>query len=150
VLGFADLRGYLQARTDAGLSIPRLSTELGVREWSVKRALTQAGVTCHRVLSGWSASAATPPQQRLTARAAELGFTDITAYLTDLLLARGWRLADVTVEFGAPRVTVWRLMDQYGIRRTRRSPPEQAAGERGRRAQAAAWQAPHRSAGRAN
>jgi len=32
-------------------------------------------------------------------------------------------------------------MDQHGIRRVRRTPRGQAAGERGRRAQAAAWQA---------
>jgi hypothetical protein len=31
-LGFADLRGYLQARSDAGLSIPQLAAELGVSE----------------------------------------------------------------------------------------------------------------------
>jgi hypothetical protein len=38
-------------------------------------------------------------------------------------------------------VTVRRLLDEHGIRRTRRTPREQAAGKRGRRAQAAAWQA---------
>jgi AraC-like DNA-binding protein len=44
-LGFVDLRGYLQARSDAGLSIPRLAAELGVSEWTVKRALREVGVT---------------------------------------------------------------------------------------------------------
>jgi hypothetical protein len=29
-LGFTDLRGYLQVRSDAGLSIPQLAAELGV------------------------------------------------------------------------------------------------------------------------
>jgi hypothetical protein len=38
-------------------------------------------------------------------------------------------------------VTVRRLLDEHGIRRVRRTPRELAAGEQGRRAQAAAWQA---------
>jgi hypothetical protein len=50
-------------------------------------------------------------------------------------------LAEVTAELGAHRTTVRRLMDEYGIRRVRRTPLEQAAGERGRRVQAPAWQA---------
>jgi hypothetical protein len=29
LLGFEDLRGYLQARCDAGCSVPRIATELG-------------------------------------------------------------------------------------------------------------------------
>jgi hypothetical protein len=38
-LGFADVPGYLEARSDAGLSIPRLAAELEVSEWTVKRSL---------------------------------------------------------------------------------------------------------------
>jgi AraC-like DNA-binding protein len=44
-LGFADLRGYLQARSDAGHSIPQLAAELDVNERTVKRSLGQGGVT---------------------------------------------------------------------------------------------------------
>jgi hypothetical protein len=39
-LGFADLRSFLQARSDTGLSVPQLATELGVTPWTVKQALT--------------------------------------------------------------------------------------------------------------
>jgi hypothetical protein len=60
-LGFTDLRGYLQAGSAAGLSIPRLAAELGVTPWTVKRQLTRAGVTLHHQLSGWPVSVATPP-----------------------------------------------------------------------------------------
>src|SRR6266487_6097064 len=37
-LGFRDLRGCLQARCDGGYSIPRIATELGVRDWHVQAA----------------------------------------------------------------------------------------------------------------
>jgi hypothetical protein len=33
--GFDDLRGYLQARCDAGYSVARIATELGVCDWQV-------------------------------------------------------------------------------------------------------------------
>jgi hypothetical protein len=43
-LGFTDLRGYLEAGSDASQSAPQLATELGVSERTVKQALTWAGV----------------------------------------------------------------------------------------------------------
>jgi hypothetical protein len=145
-LGFADLRGYLQARSDDGLSVPQLAAGIGLSEWTVKRALTQAGVRLPPRPQRLARQPRHATDQRLTGRAAKLGFADIRAYLADRLLVRGLPLAEVTVELGAHRRTVRRLMDEYGIRRTRRTPREQTAGARGRRAQAAAWQA--RRAGR--
>lgn len=44
--------------------------------------------------------------QRLTARATQLGFIDVQAYLADRLGVRAWPLAEVTAELGAHRVTV--------------------------------------------
>jgi hypothetical protein len=53
-LGFDDLRAYLQARCDAGYSVPRIAAELGVRDRQVQAALARSGVrlggTCNR---GW-------------------------------------------------------------------------------------------------
>jgi hypothetical protein len=72
--------------------------------------------------------------RRLTARTSQLGFADLGVYLADRLLVRGWAPGRGTAELGAHRRTVWRLMDQHGIRRIRRTPRELAAGERG-------WQA---------
>jgi AraC-like DNA-binding protein len=140
-LGFADLRGYLQARSDAGLSIPRLAAELGVSEWTVKQSLGQGDVKLLPRAERLARQRRHATDQRLAARAAKLGFADLRAYLADRLLVRGWLLAEVTAELGAHRRTVRRLMDEYGIRRIRRTPREQAAGARGRRAQAATWQA---------
>jgi AraC-like DNA-binding protein len=140
-LGFADLRGYVQARSNAGHSIPRLAAELEVSEWTVKRALRRVGVTLLPRAERLARQRRHATQQRLTARAAKLGFADLGAYLADRLLVRMWPLVEVTAELGTHRATVRRLMDQHGIRRERRTPQELAAGERGRRAQAAAWQA---------
>jgi AraC-like DNA-binding protein len=139
--GFADLCGYLQARCDAGLSLPRLAAELEVSQWTVKQALRQDGVRLLPRAERLARQRRHATDQRLAARAAKLGFADLRAYLADRLLVRGWLLAEVTAELGAHRVTVRRLLDQHGIRRVRRTPGEQAAGERGRQAQAAAWQA---------
>jgi AraC-like DNA-binding protein len=140
-LGLADLRRYLQAHSDAGLSIPQLAAELGVRKWTVKQALSQAGVTLPPRAERLAQQRRHATQQRLTAQTTQLGFTDVRAYLADRLVTRAWPLAEVTAELGAHRRTVRRLMEEHGIQRTRRTAGEVAAGERGRRAQATVWQA---------
>jgi AraC-like DNA-binding protein len=152
-LGFADLCDYLQARSDAGHSIPQLAAELDVSQWTVKRSLRQVGLRLRPRAERLARQRRHATDQRLAARAARLGFADLRAYLADRLLVRAWLLAEVTTELGAHRRTVRRLLDQHGFRRTRRTPRELAAWQRGRQAQAAAWQArrlaPHRPAGRA-
>jgi hypothetical protein len=60
-LGFEDLRGYLQARCDAGYSIPRIATELGVRDWQVQAALARSEVRLALARSGWQPSGAATP-----------------------------------------------------------------------------------------
>jgi hypothetical protein len=137
-LGFANLRGFLQARCDTGVSVPQLATELGVTQWTVKQALIHAEVTLSPRAERLARQRRHATEQRLTARAAQLGFADLRAYLADRLLVRAWPLAEVTAELGTHRVTIRRLMDHHGIRRARRTPREQAAGERGRPSQAAA------------
>jgi AraC-like DNA-binding protein len=76
-LGFADLRGYLQARSDAGLSIPRLAAELEVSQWTVKRSLRQGGVTLLPRAERLARQRRHATDQRLAARAAQLGFADL-------------------------------------------------------------------------
>jgi hypothetical protein len=44
-LGFGDLAGYLQARLDAGWSVPGLARELGVTDWQAKTAVARAEVS---------------------------------------------------------------------------------------------------------
>jgi hypothetical protein len=91
-LGFTDLPGYLQARSDAGMSVPWLATELGVSEWTVKRQLSRAGVTLPPTAERLARQRRHATEQRLTARAARLGFGDLRAYLADRVVTRAWPL----------------------------------------------------------
>lgn len=80
-------------------------------------------------------------EERIAARVAELGFADVGAYLVDRVVEQGWLLAEVAAGLVAHRLTVRRLMNQYGVGRTRRTPRERAASAAGRRVQSVSWQA---------
>jgi transposase len=139
--GFEDLRGYLQARCDAGTSIPRIAVELGVRDWQVQAALSRLQVRLAPRSQRLAAQRRHHTEERIANRVAALGFAEVRAYLADRVVEQGWLLAEVAAELGAHRVTVRRLLDRYGIRRVRRTPSERAAAESGRRVQAVGWQA---------
>jgi AraC-like DNA-binding protein len=141
VLGFEDLRAYLQARSDAGSSVPRIATELGVHGWQVQAALPRLGVRLAARPQRLAAQRRRYTEQRIAARVAALGFADVEAYLVDRVVQRAWLLAEVAAELGAHRLTVRRLLDRYGIRRVRRTPRERAAAASGRRVQSVGWQA---------
>jgi hypothetical protein len=99
-LGFPDLRGYLQARCDAGYSVPRLASELGVSEWTISQALAAQRVTLPSRREHLARQRRRFAQERIAARVVELGFADVRAYLQDRLLRREWLLADVAAELG--------------------------------------------------
>jgi hypothetical protein len=141
VLGFKDLRGYLQARCDAGASVPAIAAELGVRDWQVQTALARLGVRLAPRPQRLAAQRRRYTEQRIAAHVAALGFTDVEAYLVDRVVEQAWLLAEVAVELAAHRLTVRRLLDRYGIRRVRRTAMERAAAKSGRRVQAVGWQA---------
>jgi AraC-like DNA-binding protein len=139
--GFEDLRGYLQARCDAGASIPRIAAELGVGDWQVQTALSRSGVRLAPRRQRLAQQRQRHTEERIEARVAALGFADVEAYLADRVVQRGWLLAEVAAELVAHRVTVRRLLDRSGIRRVRRTHAERAASESGRSVQAVSWQA---------
>jgi hypothetical protein len=141
VLGFEDLHGYLQARCDTGHSIPRIATELGVRDWQVHAALSRLAVRLAPRSQRLAQQRRRYTEERIAARVAQLGFADVGMYLVDRVLEQGWLLAEVAAELAAHRVTVRRLLDRHGIRRVRRTPAERAASQSGRRVQAVRWQA---------
>ncbi len=141
MLGFESLRGYLQARCDAGASVPGIAAELGVGDWQVQAALARFGVRLAPRPQRLAAQRRRHTEERIADRVAALGFTDVRAYLADRVLERGWLLAEVVAEVGAHRLTVRRLMDRHGIRRVRRTPAERAASEAGRWVQSVSWQA---------
>jgi AraC-like DNA-binding protein len=140
-LGFADLRGYLQARCDAGHSVPGLAGELGASEWTITQALATLGVALSPRPERLARQRRRYSEQRIAKRVAALGFIDVRAYLVDRLLEREWLLAEVAAELAADRRTVRRLMHQAGVTRGRRNGRQLAAGEPGRRVQSASWQA---------
>jgi AraC-like DNA-binding protein len=141
VLGFEDLRGCLQARCDAGASVPRMAAELGVRDWQVQAALSRLAVRLAPRPQRLAAQRRRYTEERIAVRVAQLGFADVQAYLVDRVIEQAWLLAEVAAELAAHRVTVRRLLERYGIRRVRRTPAERAASELGRRVQAVGWQA---------
>jgi hypothetical protein len=146
VLGFESLRAYLQARCDAGASVPGIAAELGVRDWQVQAALARLPVRLASRPQRLATQRRQHTEERIAARVAELGFADVGAYLLDRVVERAWLLADVAAELAAHRLTVQRLLDRHGIRRGRRTPAERAAADAGRRVQTVGWQA--RRAGR--
>jgi hypothetical protein len=141
VLGFEDLHGYLQARCDAGHSIPRITAELGVRDWQVHAALSRLAVRLAHRRQRLAAQRRRYSEERIAARVVQLGFADVGAYLVDRVVARAWLVAEVAAELAAHRLTVRRLLERHGIRRVRRTPTERAAADEGRRVQAVGWQA---------
>jgi hypothetical protein len=139
-LGYADLRGHLQARCDSGHSVPGLAHDLGVSEWTVTQALATLGIVLPPRPQRLARLRRRYAEQRIAARVATLGFADVQAYLKNRLLKREWLLADAAAELAADRRTVRQLMQQAGVTRARRTAKQLAVGERGRRVQSASWQ----------
>jgi hypothetical protein len=135
VLGFDDLRAYLQARRDTGSSVPRIASELRVSDWQVQAALARSRVRLAPRPQRLAAQRRRYTEERIGDRVAELGFTDVKAYLVDRVIDQAWLLAEVAAELAAHRLTVRRLLDRYGIRRVRRTTAERAASKVGLRVQ---------------
>jgi hypothetical protein len=140
-LGFSDLQACLQTLCDAGYSLPRLAKELGTSQRLVSQALDELGVRLPPRRARLAQQRSRAAQERVAARVGELGFGDVEAYLVDRVAERDWLLSAVVAELGAAPVTVRRLLDRYGVRRSQRTSGEQAAAARGRRVQQAGWQA---------
>jgi hypothetical protein len=120
---------------------PRIAGELGVSDWQVQAALSRLAVRLAHRRQRLAQQRRRHTEERIAAHVAQLGFTDVGAYLADRVVQRGWLLAEVAAELGAHRLTVRRLLHCHGIRRVRRTPSERAAAESGRRVQSLGWQA---------
>jgi len=106
--GFEDLRGYLQARCDAGSSVSRIAAELGVGDWQVQAALARSGVRLPPRRQRLAQKRWRSTEKRIAARVAALGFADVGNYLADRVVDRGLLPAEVAAELAAHRVTVRR------------------------------------------
>jgi transcriptional regulator of acetoin/glycerol metabolism len=88
-----------------------------------RRLLDHAGLTPppRRVTSARQRRDTT--DQRLTTRAAELGFVSLQAYLVDRATRQEWPLPQVASELGIDRNTVRDRLDRHGLRRTKQTAP---------------------------
>jgi hypothetical protein len=105
VLGFDELLAYLQARCDAGHSVPQLAAELGLSDWQVGAALARLAVRLAPRPQRLAAQRRRFTEERIAARVAALGFTDVEAHLGDRVVEHGWLLAEVAAELAAHRTS---------------------------------------------
>jgi len=111
-LGFPDLGSYLVAGSQHHASLAQLASELDTTVDVIGRLLDQAGIrrSPRPVRSAHQRRRAT--DQRLTERAAQLGFPNLQAYLTDRVSRQAWSLAQVADELGIHRDTVRDRLDR--------------------------------------
>jgi AraC-like DNA-binding protein len=141
-LGFADLRGCLQGLLDDGWSVPQLATHLAATQAAIRHAITDHHLHQPPRRQQLARQRQHAAQQRAAARAAELGFGSVRAYLADRLVTKAWTLAAVAAELGAARGTLRRLQEEHQVRRV--------APTRRQRAAAAAASGPSRRRGRSS
>jgi len=126
-LGFADLRGCLQALLADGWSIPQLAGHLATTHAAIRRAIQDAHVRQPPRREQLARQRQRAAQQRAAAQVAALGFGSVRAYLLDRLVTQAWTQAQVTAELGAAPATVRRLLDRYQVRRVAPTRRQRAA-----------------------
>jgi hypothetical protein len=126
-LGFADLRGCLQALLDEGWSVPQLAVHLDTTQPAIRRAITDHHLHQPPHQERLARQRQRAAQQRAAARAAELGFGSVRAYLVDRLVTRAWTLEEVMGELGTARGTLRRLLDHHQVRRVAPTRRQRAA-----------------------
>jgi hypothetical protein len=89
-LGFADLRGCLQALLDDGRSIPQLATHLDTTQAAIRAAINDHHIRQPPRRQQLARQRQHAAQHRVDTRMAELGFPDVRAYLADRLGTRAW------------------------------------------------------------
>jgi hypothetical protein len=119
--GYSDLHSYLQARAQQQASPAQLASELATTPTVVRHLLQQAGLapSPRQVTAAHSRRATT--DQRLSLRAAELGFASLRAYLADRAITRRWPTTMIAGELGVQPATVRDRLDQHRLPRQRAS-----------------------------
>jgi AraC-like DNA-binding protein len=117
--GYSDLHSYLLARAQQQASPAQLASELGTTATVVRHLLDTAGITPppRRVTAARRRRSRT--DQHLAARAGELGFTSLRAYLADRAVTRRWPTTMIARELGVQPATVRDRLDQHGLPRRR-------------------------------
>ncbi len=117
-VGFPDLHSYLVARRAEDASLAQLTGELGTTIGVVRCLLTRPASTAP---PGQPAAPASATDQRVTIRAAQLGFASRQTYLADRMTERAWSLARVAGELGVDPDTVRDRLDRHGLRHPKRT-----------------------------
>jgi hypothetical protein len=117
--GSSDLASYLLARAQQQASPAQLASELGTTPTVVRHLLDTAGITPppRQVTAAHRRRSST--DQHLAARAAELGFASLQAYLADRAITRRWPSTMIASELGVQPATVRDRLDQHGLPRQR-------------------------------
>ncbi len=117
--GYNDLHSYLLARAQQHASPAQLASELDTTTTVVRRLLDTADVTPspRQVTAAHRRRRST--DQHLAARAAELGFSSLLAYLADRAVTRRWPTTSIASELGVHPGTVRDRLDQQGLPRRR-------------------------------
>jgi hypothetical protein len=137
-LGFTDLAAYLADRyLDREHSLIAIARELGVTIHSVTihivRGLRDAlGIRPHGGVRARGRCRQAANDQRVAARAAELGFASLRGYLTDRYTDQAWTIPQLAAELRVGERVVKRLLASMGVARVRATASIAAAAERGR------------------
>jgi len=108
-----------RARCQQQASPAQLASELDTTTTLVGRLLDQAGITAPPRQVTAARRRRTSTDQQLAARAAELGFASLGAYLADRAMARRWPSTSIADELGVHPGTVRDRLDQHGLPRRR-------------------------------
>jgi hypothetical protein len=135
--GHIDLASYLQARCQQQASPAQLASELATTATVVRRLLDAVGITPspRQVTAAHRRRSST--DQQLAARAAELGFRSLQAYLADRAVTRRWPSTTIAEELGVHPATVGDRLDQHGLPRRRATRRPRRAVQRQRACRAA-------------
>ncbi len=129
-LEYADLGGYLVARSQQDASLTQLASGLDATVEVIGRLLDQAGIRRSPPPARGAHQRHRATDQRLTDRATQLGFASLQAYLADRVVQQAWSLAQVASELGTDPATVRDRLDRCGLRRSRQTPAQRDGSRR--------------------
>src|SRR6266540_4524008 len=115
--GSLTLAATSSARCQHDASLAQLAGELDTTIDVVRRLLNQAGIQRSPRMVRSARQRRRTTDQRLTQRAAQLGFVSLHAYLADRVTRQAWPLTQIAEEIGVNRDTVRDRLDRHGLRR---------------------------------
>jgi hypothetical protein len=103
------------ARCQQQASLAQLASELGTTTVVTRRLLDHAGLTPPPRRVSAARQRRDTTDQHLAARAAQLGFASLGAYLADRARSRGWPPSQIASELGVHAATVRDRLDHHRL-----------------------------------